>query len=219
MAAFLLIHNICWFSGIIVFNIIPYPMSLNINSAVPFIFMCTIFLFACGKEKYIGSLNDYPGEKEGTLRAYSESGELYEEGQFKQGKLDGSRKIFYPSGKLHIQESYTLGVFDGTYVKYYESGVKKVEGEYINGSMEGIWKTYYEDGQLKDEVTMHDNLENGPFTEYHPNGKQKAIGEYLEGEFEQGLLQLFDTSGTLVKKMDCDKGICRTTWKIEDNKE
>jgi antitoxin component YwqK of YwqJK toxin-antitoxin module len=178
-------------------------------------FLLTVLLSSCAKEKYIGSLVDFPGEKEGLIEAYTEDGKLYETGKFKNGVLNGNRKIYYPSGQLQILETYVAGVFEGPYVKFYENGKKKVEGVYANSSMEGIWKTYYEDGSLKDEVTMHDNMENGPFKEYYQNGNQKAIGTYKDGESEHGPLQLFDESGTLVKKMACDHGICRTTWKYE----
>ena len=188
----------------------------NWNFVFTLSFLCFLILAACTDEKYVGSLQDYPGEKEGLVKAYAETGDLYEEGEFTQGALNGFRKIYFPSGQLMIQETYSLGEHEGLYVKYYENGNKKVEGTYDEGSMEGIWKTYYEDGALKDEVSMHENLENGPFKEYHKNGKQKALGEYKDGEFEQGPLQLFDESGTLVKKMECDKGICRTIWKLED---
>lgn len=172
-----------------------------------------LVLSSCRKEKYIGTLVDYPGEKEGLIQAYTENGMLYEEGQFKQGVLDGYRKIYYPDGKLQIVETYKNGKFEGPFVKYHKNGKKKVEGKYVNSTMEGIWKTYYDTEALKDEVMMHDNLENGPFKEFYENGKLKAIGAYKNGEFEHGPLQLFDESGTLIKKMDCENGICRTTWK------
>lgn len=178
-----------------------------------------VFLTSCSQppeEKYIGSLQDYPGEKEGTLKSYYENGNLYEEAQYAKGKIDGFRKMYFEDGSgVMIEETYKQGVYDGAYIKRHPNGTIKVRGDYLAGSMEGIWKTYYASGDLKDEVTMHDNLENGPFKEYHENGKIKALGTYIEGEQEHGLLQLFDDSGTLIKKMDCDMGICRTTWTLE----
>ena len=175
-------------------------------------------LLSCEQSRYVGNLADYPGEKEGLLRSYYEDGNLYEEGQFDQGKWHGFRKIYFPSGQLKIQESYQHDIFHGPYQRYFENGNKKVEGRYEEGIMTGTWTSYYESGPKKDDVMMADNLENGPFVEFHENGKTKAIGNYLNGEFEHGLLQLFDTSGTLVKKMECDKGVCRTVWSIEENK-
>ncbi len=191
---------------------------MRLKSGVYWLFHLFSFLLllSCAEEKFVGSLSDYPGEKEGLIKTFYENGQLYEEGQFTSNKYQGFRKIYYPSGELQVHETYDNNQYNGPYRKYYENGQTKVDGEYINGVMQGIWKTYYEAGGIKDEVTMHDNLENGPFTEYHSNGKTSAIGTYINGEFEQGLLQLFNESGTLVKKMECDKGICRTIWKKEE---
>lgn len=183
-------------------------------------FCVTAFLFlgyACTQEKYVGSLIDYTGEKNGKLKSYYENGNLYEEAQFDNGKIDGYRKIYFEDGSgVMIHESYADDVYHGTYEKFYANGKTKVKGKYENGSMEGVWTAYYPSGAIKDEVAMHANLENGPFKEYHENGAVKAIGAYKDGEQEHGPLQLFDESGTLIKKMDCNMGVCRTTWKLEE---
>ena len=175
-----------------------------------------IAVSSCKQEKYVGNLIDYPGEKKGVIKTYHENGQFYEVGQFKDGDFHGYRKIYRPDGSIELQETYVNGQYHGPYKKYYANGKVKIEGEYIDGSMEGEWNTFYEDGSKKDKVTMHDNLENGPFIEYYPNGKTKAIGNYNGGEFEEGLLQLFDVSGTLIKKMECDSGICHTIWVLSD---
>jgi len=177
--------------------------------------MLLLLLSACKEEKYVGLLAHYPGEKQGTIKSYDEQGNVHEIGEFKDGKLHGTRKIHFTNGIVEIEETYKAGVFHGSYTKNYPSGKNKISGDYVEGTMEGIWKTFYESGELKDEVTMKDNLENGPFKEYYQNGNKKAIGTYLKGENEHGPLQLFDDSGTLIKKMNCVEGICRTTWTID----
>jgi len=167
------------------------------------------------EEKFIGNLEEYPGEKTGTIKTYREDGSLYQEGQFTDGKLEGHRRIYFPSGEIQIEETHANNTYHGSYKKYFENGQLKSEGEYKDGSMEGVWKRYYEDGAVRDEVAMKDNLENGPFKEYYENGNLKATGEYKGGEFEEGPLQLFDESGTLIKKMNCTNGVCHTVWEKE----
>ena len=81
--------------------------------------------------------------------------------------------------------------------------------------MTGKWKKYYESGALFEEVTFSDNKENGPFIEYYENGNLKAEGEYLEGDNEHGLLSLYNEKGELERKMECQKGICKTIWKAD----
>lgn len=70
-----------------------------------------------------------------------------------------------------------------------------------------------------EEVMFADNEENGPFTEYHKNGSLKAEGNYLNGDNEHGLLKLYNEEGELVRKMQCDSGICQTTWVSPDLNE
>ena len=193
---------------------------MSIIARITLVILGLYVLVSCNQPpKYVGNLTDYPGDKEGLLRSYYEDGQLYEEAEFNSGKLDGFRKIYFPGGQLKIHEQYKSDIYHGTYVRYFEDGSKKVAGDYEEGVMTGIWTSYYQNGAIKDEVTMAGNLENGPFKEYHDNGKIKALGQYANGEFEQGLLQLFDTTGTLIRKMTCDTGICRTIWQLEPDIE
>jgi antitoxin component YwqK of YwqJK toxin-antitoxin module len=70
-------------------------------------------------------------------------------------------------------------------------------------------------------VTLVDNEENGPFEEFYENGNKKAVGSYkgfdtdMNRPREHGELLMYDESGTLIKKMNCDMGICRTKWTLE----
>jgi len=82
--------------------------------------------------------------------------------------------------------------------------------------MNGLVKGYYPSGALKEEVTFANNVEEGPFTEYHENGHVMWKGTYRNGDHEFGLLEKFDETGVLVRKMMCDeRGICHTTWTTE----
>ncbi len=152
------------------------------------------------------------GAREGLYQKFELNGTLYEEANYVSDTLQGRRTIFFKNGNPEIEENYASGVLNGAYTTYYEEGGKDIEGEYRNGVMEGIWKRHYPSGQIMELVTFADNAENGPFTEYHENGNLKAEGQYAGGNREQGLLKLYDENGELYKKMECDDGICHTTW-------
>lgn len=189
-----------------------------------FLMLVLLSLASCGKtewtevrddqgnlvEKFQRNKKDFA--KEGQYLAFFPEGEKEEEATYVRDTLDGVRTIFYRNGKPQIVEQYKMGLFEGPYKAYYENGQLEIEGNYLFNSMTGIWKRYYENGQLMEEVIFVDNQENGPFVEYHENGKLKARGTYREGDFEHGSLELYDENGELEKKMDCDKGICRTVW-------
>jgi antitoxin component YwqK of YwqJK toxin-antitoxin module len=152
----------------------------------------------------------------GKYKRFFISGNLAEESDFDNGVQVGVKKLFFENGKVEQETQYKDGVVNGFYKVYYESGEKKVEATIVNGKFEGIFKKYYEGGALEEVVTFKDDLENGPFEEYYKNGKLKWKGSYLNGDNEFGLLEHFDSTGTLVKTMQCDSmAICRTTWKKE----
>ena len=166
-------------------------------------------------ERYIQ--NQETTEKDGKSELFSNSGQLLEVAFYKNGELHGKRELFHENGKVQAVEQYENGAFKGIYQAFYDNGQLEVEGKYVNGMMDGEWKRYYDGGELMEIVTFVENEENGPFLEYYRNGKDKAKGAYLDGDNEHGELQLFDENGTLIKKMNCEKGICRTSWTLEAN--
>lgn len=166
---------------------------------------------------YTRSKKDFA--KEGKFSRFDQNGKKIEEAHYKNDTLHGQRVLYYPSGQIETEEFYERGIFHGSFKNYFEDGQLKQEGQYQNGAMEGEWKSYYANQQLKESVQFENNNENGPFKEYHPNGQLKAEGSYLGGDFEHGPLMLYNESGQLIKKMDCQKGICRTTWSLEAENE
>ncbi len=164
------------------------------------------------EEKYDVERNS--GKKMGSYSRYRD-GKLIETATYLSDTLDGVRILYYSNGNKEIQESYTMGVFHGPYVSYYEGGQLKLEGQYHDGTMEGAWTKYYESGQVMEVVEMHDNQENGAFVEYYENGHMKAEGHYLDGDNEDGELKLYNEQGVLVKRMECNAGVCHTIWNKE----
>ena len=152
--------------------------------------------------------------KQGIYKKVDKQGKLIEEANFVNDTLHGLRIIYYEKGDTQIVENYQSGYFDGPYKAYYEGGQLELLGYYVNNTMKGKWYRYYPTGELMEIVTFDANEENGPFVEFYQNGNKKAEGTYLEGDNEDGMLLLYDDEGTLVRKMDCNKGICKTIWRF-----
>lgn len=166
-------------------------------------------------EKYARRTTDFA--KEGVYIRYDSQGQIMEEANYSNDVLEGKRTLYFSSGKVEAIENYKNGQIEGTYQAFYDDSQQllELEGEYINGTMQGSWKRYYKNGQLMEDVIFADNEENGPFIEYFEDGKLKAKGSYLDGDNEHGLLEVYDEDGSLNRKMNCDKGICKTFWKKE----
>lgn len=164
-------------------------------------------------EKYSYKLIDGKQIKEGIHEKFDEQGQLLESAVYSNGKLNGIRKLF-KNGILESEETHVDDKYEGPFKAYHPNGKLQIEANYINDIMTGDVKVYYPSGQLKEIVRFADNVEDGPFVEYHENGKLKAEGNYKQsdGAVEDGELKLYDTTGTLIKIMNCELGKCFTKW-------
>jgi len=153
--------------------------------------------------------------KEGIFRKMSPDSVLIEVANYHNDTLDGRRILFSMKGDTETIETYRKGKFEGPYLSYYQNGKLAFTGLYQNNSMEGIWERFYESGQLMEKVTFSNNQENGPFVEYNENGSIKTEGTYVNGDNEDGELKMYDKNGMLIRKMQCDNGMCKTIWKKE----
>lgn len=57
---------------------------------------------------------------------------------YTNGKLDGLRKVFYPSGKIAEEMNYKVGKKNGSYKQYAENGIVLEESNYKNGEYDGM---------------------------------------------------------------------------------
>ena len=95
----------------------------------------------------------------GTVENYDENGKLYARGEFKNGILDGSSKLFFPNGKLASEATFKNGVQIGLQKDYYENGKVKMEITYKNGQRNGIAKAYDENGKVVQQTTFKNDKE------------------------------------------------------------
>ena len=96
---------------------------------------------------------------------------------YKNGKLDGLRSVFFPSGKIAEETNYKEGLKNGSSKKYSEKGIVLEEaifknnqydgeaifrdvdgkivskGKFVNGKKTGIWQ-FFENGKLIEELNM-----------------------------------------------------------------
>ena len=156
------------------------------------------------------------GNYQGRYTKLRSDGTMMEEAYYNDGNLDGLRILYYANQDTQILETHVNGIFHGPYRSFYKGNRLKLSGEYSENQMQGIWYKYYETGELMEEVTFVNSLENGPFTEYHKNGQISVQGQYLDGDNEDGELKFFTEEGIHYKTMNCDKGMCRTTWRLQE---
>lgn len=117
--------------------------------------------------------------REGTWKYYHKASKsIMTVENYKGGKLDGTKIVYYPSGKVVDETNYKNGLKEGAYRKYSESGVVmescffkngEYEGEAVykdpndlvvargmfkNGKKVGVWQ-FFVDGKLTSEENMN----------------------------------------------------------------
>lgn len=98
-----------------------------------------------------------------------------------KGKLNGLRKVFYPSGKIAEEATYKNGKKEGSYKKYLENGIIIEQSNYKNNEFEGlaIFKS------AENVVVSKGNFKNGKKSgiwEFVENGKKVKRNMNLQGK-------------------------------------
>jgi antitoxin component YwqK of YwqJK toxin-antitoxin module len=76
---------------------------------------------------------------EGEWKYYHEASKVVMTQEFyKNGKLNGSKKIYFPSGKIAEEANYVNNIREGKYKKYTEDGIALEESNYKKGEFDGI---------------------------------------------------------------------------------
>lgn len=94
--------------------------------------------------------------------SYYESGEVWGEYPYKNGKFNGLVKYYYASGNIEAEYPYKNDRENGIGKQFYESGNIKIEYTYKNNRKNGITKWYFESGKLAGTA----NYKNGTLTGY-----------------------------------------------------
>ena len=100
---------------------------------------------------------------------------------FKNGVIEGSSKLYYPSGKLASVATFKNGKVEGVQKDYYENGKLKVELPFKNGVVDGIAKVYYPTGKLMSEESYKNDQLDGIVKRYDENGKLIEQETYKNG--------------------------------------
>ncbi|MCH4823611.1 aspartic peptidase [Gramella lutea] len=96
-------------------------------------------------------LEEYKNDKlHGSQKTYYPNGQIAENTEYSIGEKHGKSLIYANNGQITKDLSYMEGQLHGPAIYYNVNGEKIMEGGYSNGSKSGTWK-YYEQGKLKNE--------------------------------------------------------------------
>ncbi|MEI6436491.1 MAG: toxin-antitoxin system YwqK family antitoxin [Bacteroidota bacterium] len=116
----------------------------------------TVSYFPNGKKLAAGN---YLNEKKDSLwQFFSDiTGSLVSEDFYKDGKIEGKSKVYYPEGGMSELKNYKQGIPDGIWEQYFSDGKIKLRGAYKAGEKQGAFKTF----SLAGRVTTSGQYKNG----------------------------------------------------------
>jgi len=82
------------------------------------------------------------------IETYHENGQIWLEGNYKDGKEDGKWTLYYENGQIWIEGNYKDGEKNGKWTSYNENGQMMLEGNTKDGKSVGKWTYYNEDGNI-----------------------------------------------------------------------
>ncbi|UYZ62951.1 tetratricopeptide repeat protein [Hymenobacter weizhouensis] len=89
------------------------------------------------------------GQRQGPYRRYDPlTGQLVEEGTYRNGKREGEWKYYYATGKPLRRGTYRAGNMEGEWLRYFENGQVEARSVYENDELNGPLRLYNMQGEL-----------------------------------------------------------------------
>jgi antitoxin component YwqK of YwqJK toxin-antitoxin module len=95
----------------------------------------------------------------GDKKAYYLSGKIYSIGKIKNLTKNGYWEFWHPNGEKAREGNYIDGKQDGTHKYWFQNGILRGLGNWKNGDYHGIWETYSIDGKEKTIQVFKDGKE------------------------------------------------------------
>jgi antitoxin component YwqK of YwqJK toxin-antitoxin module len=128
------------------------------------------------------------------------------EGLFDKGQKVGVWKLYFESGKIKKQTTYSNNIEDGAETFWFENGNIEKSGTYSEGKLDGKYTWYYENGQKKQEGFFSAGGEDSTWSEWYETGKQKMIGHLANFE-RNGDWTYWDEQGNITEKKNYQHGL------------
>ena len=134
---------------------------------------------------------------------------------FKNNKLDGIKKEFYPNNKIWRIIEYKNGIQNGTQKKYSLEGKIEMEISFKNGKKDGVWHYYFDSGLEAKLENWSEGLKNGEFKIMDEKGIikmqefykinipiDKHIQNYPDGKPKH--ITIYDKKGIIIEELSFD---------------
>src|SRR3569832_2472981 len=117
----------------------------------------------------------------GVDMAWDDAGQLERVASYKDGKLDGELRLFYPTGQLKLLAHFKEGKRDGHNIGYYQDGVISEEADFKDDKLEGELTRNYPKGGKAVAIPYQDGVPHGTALEWNENGSLRVSKHFEKG--------------------------------------
>lgn len=87
------------------------------------------------------------GQKNGVCKRFYQTGELFEESNWKNDKLDGIYRSYFQDGKMNLECNYQNGLRNGKFKTVFPNGSLELDAVFTNDVRDKDWKYFDETGK------------------------------------------------------------------------
>jgi antitoxin component YwqK of YwqJK toxin-antitoxin module len=163
---------------------------------------------------------------------YYEDGKVKTIGTYKEGKKEGTHRVYDKEGKIINSFIYNegeviaegiideQGLYQGEWKFYFAKDSLKSTGEYVDSKKEGKWTYFYPNGTKKQVGKFKDGKATDTWYWYYENGEIHREESYYKGK-EDGHSIEYDELGNVITEGDYIDGYKEGKWyyKIGDTEE
>ncbi len=144
-----------------------------------------------------------------------DDGKLLAKGHFIEQKLKEGHWIYYNTQELKSAEiDYDHGIINGTKIIYYHSGKPSYKVTYKNGKKNGVEIRYYDNGEKETEQQVVNDKFEGKIYIYYPSGKFKITGSY-KNNLKDGKWTFYSSSGNIDHTIIYHQGIAENQDELD----
>jgi antitoxin component YwqK of YwqJK toxin-antitoxin module len=147
-----------------------------------------------------------------------ENDAIVEEGEFVNGRKNGTWIRYYPDGQKQSEIEYTNGRPKGYYITYFENGEVEEEGQWVRQKNIGTFKRYYENGNIMQEFSFNEaGIRDGVQKYYYENGQIEIEVTMVNGK-EDGVMRRYTEDGKIKSELSVSNGIVDSTSMVVHTK-
>jgi hypothetical protein len=113
--------------------------------------------------------------------------------------FSGTKKEYWPNGKLKLQQPYRNGLEHGTHKAWHENGTLSYDMPYTNGKVNGRINKWWDNGKKRFSGAYKNGLAYGEHTSWHDNGRKSSVVTFKDGKPHGPHKEWDSEDGTLIK--------------------